>query len=491
MLTERLKNALHNKNQPVDPHAELQEVLDGVGLAAEDSGGDITFVGADPIVPSTLSLASAPGVALVAKSVGLAKLWRLRGGPGQDISMDLRKAPHRLCPFYDRKWEKLNGLLPMAYWDELPESVSMPRFYRTADGRHMASVAIYPKLKTDLLRLLEATDSIESVEQKIGKWHSADLEEAAAAAGVALTKALSVEELMSERQFTEVLADMPLIELEKIGDSDPMPLPVGGDSPLAGLRALGHAHVIAGAGIGRTLALHGADALNIWDARELELSWLYHTANVGVRSALLDFKSTEGAADMRELLGQADIFYANRRPGYLERHGLSPAEAAAIRPGIIHVSNSLYGRTGPWADRIGFDQNAGVAAGMAVLEGSLGDPQLPFIGVVNDWIMPWLSTVGIAAALERRAAEGGSYRVHVSLTRVALWVISLGLFDKQFAADVAGSDEDHRYLDPDTFTMPGPAGLYQGVTDQVQMSRTPGRYPFGLMPLGSGRPEWL
>ncbi|MFI6167458.1 hypothetical protein ACIBCN_11780 [Nocardia sp. NPDC051052] len=50
-------------------------------------------------MPSTLSLASAPGIALVAKSVGMAKLWRLRGGPGQDISMDLRKAPHRLdCP---------------------------------------------------------------------------------------------------------------------------------------------------------------------------------------------------------------------------------------------------------------------------------------------------------------------------------------------------------------------------------------------------------
>ncbi|MFI5779489.1 hypothetical protein [Nocardia sp. NPDC051570] len=164
MLNQRLKNALHNKNQPVDPHAELRDVLGDVGLAAEDSGGEITFVGADPIVPRTLSLASAPGIAQVAKSVGMAKLRQLRGGPGQDISMDLRKAPHRLCPFYEGKWEKLNGLLPVAYWDALPpDSVSMPLFYRTADDRHMMSVAIYPKLETDLLRLLDATDSVESV----------------------------------------------------------------------------------------------------------------------------------------------------------------------------------------------------------------------------------------------------------------------------------------------------------------------------------------
>ncbi len=491
MLTQRLKNALHNKNQPVDPHAELQEVLGSVGLAAEDSGGEITFIGAEPLVPSTLSLASAPSVALVAKSVGIAKLWQLRGGPGQDISMDMRKAPHRLCPFYDRKWEKLNGLLPMAYWDPVPEPVSMPRFYQTADDRHVASVAIYPKLKTDLLQLLNATDSIESVGNKISQWKATELEEAAAAAGVVLTKVLSVEELMSERQFTEVLADMPLIEIEKIGDSDPEPLPLGGSAPLDGIRALGHAHIIAGAGIGRTLSLHGADVLNIWDARELELPWLYATSNVGVRSSLLDFKTADGAAKMRELLRGADIFYANRRPGYLERHGLSPEEAADIRPGIIHVSNSLFGRTGPWANRVGFDQNAGVAAGMALLEGSHEEPMLPFIGVVNDWILPWMSTVGIAAALERRATEGGSYRIHVSLTRIALWIISLGLFDKQHVAYTIGSDEDHKYLDPDTFTMDGPAGLYQGVTDQVQMSETPGQYPFGLMPLGSGRPEWL
>ncbi|MFI6997349.1 CoA transferase [Nocardia sp. NPDC050175] len=488
MLTQRLKNALHNKNQPVDPHAELQEVLGGVGLSVEDSGGDITFVGADPIVSSTLSLASAPGIALVGKSVGMAKLWQLRGGPGQDISMDLRKAPHRLCPFYDGKWEMLNGELPQPL---NPADAATPQFYRTADDRHVMPVPVYPKLKSDLLGLLGATDSAESVARQVRTWNSTELEAAAAAAGVVLTKALGLEELMAERQFTEVLANMPLIAVEKIGDSDPEPLPAGGTAPLDGLRALGHAHIIAGAGIGRTLALHGADVLNIWRAREGELDTLYRTANVGVRSSFLDFDTADDVHKMRELLRGADIFYANRRVGYLDRHGLSPADAAEIRPGIIHVSNSLFGQTGPWADRVGFDQNAGVATGMTLLEGSPDAPRLPILGVVNDWIMPWLSTIGIAAALQRRAEQGGSYRVHVSLSRVALWTLSLGIFDKEYVAATLDSDDDHRYLDPDIFTMDGPAGMYQGVTEQVQMSQTPGRYRFGLAPRGSSRPEWL
>ncbi|MEV6562306.1 CoA transferase [Nocardia sp. NPDC051756] len=490
MLTQRLKNALHNKNQPVDPYAELQEVLGGVGLNAEDSGGEITFVGADPIVPSTLSLAAAPGIALVGKSVALADLWQLRGGPGQDISMDLRKAPHRLCPFYDRKWETLNGMLP-PMMDPAAEAVAAPRFYRTADDRHVMPVPVYPKLKSDLLALLGATDSAESVARQVRTWNSTELEEAAAGAGVVLTKALGLEELMAQRQFTEVLADMPLVVVEKIGDSDPEPMPSGGTAPLDGLRALGHAHIIAGAGIGRTLALHGADVLNVWRAREVELDLLYQTANVAVRSAFLDLDTGDGAGKMRDLLRGADIFYANRRVGYLDRHGLSPADAAAIRPGIIHVSNSLFGQTGPWADRVGFDQNAGVATGMTILEGTPDAPQLPIIGVVNDWIMPWMSTIGIAAALRRRATEGGSYRVHVCLSRVALWTLSLGIFDKDYVAATLDSGDEHRYLDPDLFTMDGPAGIYQGVTEQVQMSQTPGRYRFGLEPRGSSRPEWL
>ena len=86
-----------------DPHAALAEVLGGLGMTAADGGGAVVFAGADPVVPSTLRLGGAAAVALAAKSVAVAKLHRQRDGEGQDVAVDLRTAPHRLCPFYDRR----------------------------------------------------------------------------------------------------------------------------------------------------------------------------------------------------------------------------------------------------------------------------------------------------------------------------------------------------------------------------------------------------
>ncbi len=301
----------------------------------------------------------------------------------------------------------------------------------------------------------------------------------------------STTELLDEPQYRDVLAELPLVEITRIADSAPEPLPGGAEQPLSGIRALGMGHVIAGAGAGRALALHGADVLNLWRPDELEHDATYVSANVGVRSATLDPYSPEAARRIRDLLAAADVFYANRRPGYLSRIELSAAEAAELRPGLVHATVSLNGTYGPWADRLGFDQTAGSLVGMMGLEGDGQRPMLPPIMVVNDYIVSWLLAAGVVTALARRATEGGSYRVHVSLTRAALWILALGIFDRDYAHAVAGQGDRHRYLDPETFTAQTPLGHYQGVTDQVTMSRTPGRYRTILVPRGSGRPKWL
>ncbi|GAA4553344.1 hypothetical protein [Pseudonocardia xishanensis] len=82
--------------------------------------------------------------------------------------------------------------------------------------------------------------------------------------------------------------------------------------------------------------------------------------------------------------------------------------------------------------------------------------------------------------------SAGSWKVHVSLTRVALWILELGVLDLDHATEVAGTGGEHAYLDPETVTAETPLGRYQGVTDQVRMSRTPGRYSPVLLPRGSG-----
>jgi crotonobetainyl-CoA:carnitine CoA-transferase CaiB-like acyl-CoA transferase len=490
-LTERVAEAVANPvtGDDYDPHAALAEVLAGIGMTPADTGGEITFLGADPVVPSTLRLGAASSIALVAKSAAMAKLWRLRGGEGQDISADLRVTPHRLCPFYDRKWELLNGYPPQSSANASPAFGF--GFYRTADDKWVMPLNPYPKLKVAAGKLLDTADDTERVAAAIAGWKASELEEAGAKAGVVLPMLRTTTELLAEPQYRDVLAGFPLIEITKIGESEPEPLPSGAEDPLSGVRALGMGHVIAGAGTGRALALHGADVLNLWRPDEHEHDNTYATANVGVRSSTIDPYAGEGAERIRQLLAGADVFFANRRPGYLDKIGLSAEKAALVRPGIIHATASLNGPRGPWANWVGFDQTAGSLTGMMHLEGDGETPALPPILVVNDYIVSWLLAAGITEALARRATDGGSYRVHVSLTRAALWILSLGVFDKDYATRTAGQGELHAYHDPETFTAETPLGTYQGVTEQVRMSATPGRYRTVLVPRGSSRPEWL
>ncbi|WP_181784751.1 CoA transferase, partial [Pseudonocardia pini] len=402
------------------------------------------------------------------------------------IEADLRSAPHRLCPFYDRRWELLHGLPVVSAAN--PSPAFGFAFYPTADDRWVMPLNGYPKLKVAAQRLLDCADTPEAVARAVRGWPGADLEEAGAAAGVVMPLVRSPLEWLATEQHA-ALADTPLVEITRIGDSEPEPLPPG-DLPLSGIRALGMGHVIAGAGTGRALALHGADVLNLWRPTEFEHDTTYVTANVGVRSATVHPGRGEGPRIVRELLAGADVFYANRRPGYLASIGLSPEEAAAARPGIVHATNSLNGERGPWRDRVGFDQTAGALTGMADLEGAGGEPRLSPILVVNDYIVSWLTAAGVVAALRRRAEEGGSWTVHVSLTRVALWILGLGVLDLGYAKEVAGTGGEHAYLDPETFTADTPLGRYQGVTDQVRMSATPGHYRHILVPRGSGTPTW-
>jgi hypothetical protein len=97
-----------------------------------------------------------------------------------------------------------------------------------------------------------------------------------------------------------------------------------------------------------------------------------------------------------------------------------------LRPGIVQVDFSIYGVVGPWANRIGFDHTAGGVSGVLALEGSVEEPTLPEIFVVNDYVSSWIGMVGAIAALRHRATEGGSYRVRVSLARVSLWLLKWG-----------------------------------------------------------------
>ena len=490
-LTNTLASKFANpeRSSDFDFHAGVDQVLKGVGLSTSDSGGQLTFYGHDPIIASPFRFATMAALGLTAKAVAVAALWQLRTGEGQDIAMDVRKALPRFAGFFDLKWETINGRPPVLF-EPLNPFIDLPMFRETRDGRHVVALNIYPRLAARGLSLLRCGNSIESVRNAILQWRAEDLENAGAEAGLPIAMVRTFEEFRKEPQYTEVLSGMPLISVEKIGESTPIPFKKNGKNPLDGIRAFGMGHVIAGAGIGRDLAYHGADVLNIWRPNDTEIEAFAWDVQVGMRSTILDY-SKEDRARFDHLLKDADVFFANKRPGYLERHGLGAEELCEKKPGLIHARVVLHGDKGPWKNRAGFDEIGGAVSGLFCLEGTPTHPKSPPIIPICDNVVGWLGTVGVLAALRRRAIEGGSYRVTVSLTRTLLWLYSLGIFDKDYVKATAGSSDEHAHVAPDLFTAETPLGTYQGLTDQVVMSRTPGSFRTVLVPRGSSKPEWL
>src|ERR1700744_71426 len=271
-LTDLLQTKLRNRetSPEFDFHGAVDRVLADIGLTARDSGGKLTFYGQDPIVPSGFKFGAMAAVGLAARSVALAALWKSRSGEGQDIHVDVRKALRRFCGFFEGRWETLNGRSPLMLPRDNP-FFELPLFRRTRDGRHVVSLNIYPGLQARALNFLRCSNSSESIDNAILQWRAEELEIAAAEAGLVFAMVRTNEEVREEPQYTEVLAGMPLITLEKIGDSEPIPFTRDAKVPLEGIRALGLGHVIAGAAIGRDLGYYGADVLNIWRLNDTEI----------------------------------------------------------------------------------------------------------------------------------------------------------------------------------------------------------------------------
>src|SRR6267154_1421118 len=494
LLTETLQSKLANpeRSSNFDLHGAVNQVLNDVGLSTADTGGNLTFYGSDPILQSPLRFGTMSAIGLAARSVAVAALWRQATGEGQNISVDVRKALRRFCGFFEGKWETVNGRPPSPGGYAVSPFLKMgDAFFReTRDGRYVVALDIYPQLLVRTLDFLRCSPSTESINKAILNWDAMELEQAAAAEGLVLAMIRTNEEFRRELQYTEVLSKMPLVTVEKIGESDPVPLKPSDNFPLSGIRAFGMGHVIAGGAIGRDMALYGADVLNIWRPRDSEIEAFAWDVQVGMRSTILD-DSKEDREKFNQLLRDADVFFANKRPGFLKKHDLDADALCGQKPGLIHATVVLHGEKGPWSNRPGFDEIGSAVSGLFTIEGSPTQPKQPPIVPIADNVVGWLGTTGILAALRRRAIEGGSYRVVVSLTRTVLWLLSLGIFDKTYAKATAGSSDEHTYIAPDLFTAETPLGTYQGMTDQIVLSRTPGAYRTVLVPRGSSKPEWL
>ena len=418
----------------------------------------------------------------MAGAVAAVALHRHRGGPAQDLHLDLRQALHTINP--SAFWHPtLNG--EPAPHPLVVDNPFLVTPYRTADGRWVMPSAVYPHLAARWCRFLDVPPDTARVAAAVGTRDAFMLEERANAAGLPICVVRTPDEWLAHEQGAW-LATQPVIGLEHIGDAPTRDFGAA-QRPFDGIRVLSFTHAVAGPTVGRTLAEHGADVLGATRPNDYEHEFIYAEANVGSRSAYVDLDGPTGRERAARPSHGADVVVNNHRRGSLERRGLEPGELAERHPGLVYVSVNCYGPGGPWAGRGGFDMNGSAASGLMTIEGSEAEPRLPVTALVNDYITGYMGAVGAIAALVKRATEGGSWHVTVSLTRTAMWCGSLGLVD----SGLAGSDDEHRLREPLPCDAPSPLGDLHMLAPPVRFSRTPPAWTDPvLVPRGSSRPEW-
>lgn len=477
----------------VNNHDDLLKVTEGLlqeaGLDRKAMGGEVTFDGLDPIRPTHIKVGSAAAAVTAANAVASAIIWRERSGETQDIHVDLRKAYVSQSAWQDTlaEYTLVNGTSQM-----MGGNVGSlgSHLLPTKDGRFVVLTSLYSSNTERIMELLDSGTLPRQLERATLKWNAQDLENAAQDAGVPLAICRTRKEYQDTEQFP-YHAGTPLIHIEKVGDSDPEPF-LPGSRPLSGVRALGMVHVVAGPTVLRQLAAQGADSLNLNTLNWVEEPTLWWQCQAGIRQAYLDARIDQSRRAIYELARGADVFVENLRPGLAATQGYSAETLAQYRPGIIYVTIKLNTPKGPWASWMGYDFTAAGLAGMFCDIGSQDQPQLPHgVNVVCDFLTGYLATIGVQAALLRRAAEGGSYRVTVTLTQTIMLEQALGLIDGGTLLNLADLGPEHQPLKPNLQTGQTAFGEFTRLGSQVEMSKTPEYWADPIVsPVGSSKPGW-
>jgi crotonobetainyl-CoA:carnitine CoA-transferase CaiB-like acyl-CoA transferase len=460
----------------------LNDVLTGAGEAP--AGDEVELIGQDPIFPLVLPIGEPGAASIAASALAAARLWELRGGRKQRIRVDVDAAAAAMRS--DRYLVRERASTDTA---PSPRQVRGVRgdIYQAGDGRWVYLHRGFAHHRARIAGVLDGANDEASLVDAVAKWKGLELEDAIHAAGACAGMIRSYEEWAAHDQG-KAIAAMPLMEIERVGDSAPEPLPAA-DRPLAGVRVLDLTRVLAGPTCARTLAEHGADVLRIGtDLLPNNETQIIETGH-GKRSTVLELTTEGGVEQLKALTKDADVFSQGYRPGSLAAKGFSFEEVSKIRPGIIYVTVCAFSENGPWSHRRGFDTLVQSVSGISDDYVIDGQPRLLPLSVL-DYTTGYLAAFGVMAALRRRALEGGSYHVRISLAQAGWWVTHLPRFDR---ADVEKLPKDLpseriEALKLTTDTLFGPLHHLGPI---AQLSETPGRWERPTVPLDHDAPEWL
>jgi crotonobetainyl-CoA:carnitine CoA-transferase CaiB-like acyl-CoA transferase len=210
-------------------------------------------------------------------------------------------------------------------------------------------------------------------------------------------------------------------------------------APLAGIKIVELARILAGPWAGQTLADLGADVIKVeapegddtrrWGPpfieRDGDTSAAYfHATNRGKRSVVCDFRTPEGQEIVRKLVADADVLIENFKVGGLVKYGLDWPSLRQLNPRLIYCSITGFGQTGPYAHRAGYDFIIQGMAGLMSVTGEVdGQPQKVGVAVTDVFTGVYSATAILAALIQRRSTGQGQH-IDMALMDVATSIMA-------------------------------------------------------------------
>ncbi len=437
---------------------------------------------ADPILPTPFRIGETSAAALAAVGLAVCDLWALRTGRRQEIELETRQATASLRSGH---YLKMDGAHVST------ERNTIMGVYPARNGRWSYLHCNFPNHRAAALSVLGVPEDREAVRRAVAQWDALELEEAIITAKGAGGMVRTMDEWAKHPQAAAI-ASLPLMEIVKIGESAPEKLP-DGNRPLSGIRVLDLTRVLAGPTCARTLAEHGADVLKITGAHLPNIGYQEYDTGHGKLSAHLDLRESKDVETLRGLVREADVFSQGYRPGTLGTRGFSPEAMAKLRPGLVFVSLCAFGHVGPWASRRGFDTVVQTVSGITSRQGELfpgaaPGPQFYPVSAI-DYLTGYLMAFGALVALARRAREGGSWLVRISLAQTGRWLVGRGQVPETQLKDVP-KEFMPAELERWSTTSDTPVGRLRHLGPVLRLSETPPRWARTSVPLGYNEPVW-
>jgi crotonobetainyl-CoA:carnitine CoA-transferase CaiB-like acyl-CoA transferase len=210
-------------------------------------------------------------------------------------------------------------------------------------------------------------------------------------------------------------------------------------APLAGVKVIELARILAGPWAGQLLSDLGAEVIKVespegddtrrWGPPFIEregdrTAAYFHSCNRGKTSVIADFRTTEGQEKVRDLVQSADVVIENFKVGGLAKYGLDYDSLRKVNPRLVYCSITGFGQDGPYAARAGYDYIIQGMSGLMSITGEAeGQPMRAGVAVADIFTGLYASNA-ILAALYQRDRTGEGQQIDMALLDVAVGVMA-------------------------------------------------------------------